>query len=150
MVSTVSNDIFRNKLPLLYVRGMVAVLIVPIVAVAIKKPSILQIFLVSNIFACASMPPILLGLDETYLYFLKGFEVVCAGLGGVFSVFLFGLVYYGGDARRAAELMILEEGLYSNDWSVFGELPPPPPTPRLENNETHDYKAYSLLPPWDL
>lgn len=126
MVSTMSNDIFRNKLPLIYVRGMVAVLIVPIVVVAIKKPSILQIFLVSNIFACASMPPILLGLDETHLYFLKGFEVVCAGLGGMLSVFLFGLAFYAGDTRRAAGLMILKGGLYANDWSVFGESVPPP------------------------
>jgi hypothetical protein len=33
-------------------------------------------------------------------------------------------VYYDGDAGMASKLLILEGGLYSNDWSAFGELQP--------------------------
>jgi hypothetical protein len=121
MVSTASNDIFRNKLPLIYIRGMVVLVIVPIIAIAVKRPSILQIYLISNIFATAALPSILLGLSNNF-YFLSGSDVVCAGLGGMLSVFIFGAVYYG-DAHRGAGLMILKTGLYTNDWSVFGKVP---------------------------
>lgn len=119
MVSTASNDIFGNKLPLIYIRGLVLLVIIPVIVVAVRQPAILQIYLISNIFATSSMPSILLGLSE-YFYFLNGFDIVCSGLGGMFSVFLFGYAYYG-DAHQGAELMILTKGLYGNDWSVFGE-----------------------------
>ncbi|KAG7291566.1 hypothetical protein NEMBOFW57_001585 [Staphylotrichum longicolle] len=48
-----------------------------------------------------------------------GFEVVVGGLGGLFTVFLFGTVYYG-DAQKGAELMLLQQGLYTADWGAFG------------------------------
>ncbi|KPI34937.1 uncharacterized protein AB675_3857 [Cyphellophora attinorum] len=41
-------------------------------------------------------------------------------LGGILTIFLFGLVFYDGDADKAANLMILTEGLYVEDWSAFG------------------------------
>ena len=44
---------------------------------------------------------------------------VVGGLGGLFTVFLFGTVYYGS-AMEGAELLLLQEGLYAGDWSVFG------------------------------
>lgn len=118
MVSTASNDVFGNKLPLSYIRGMVTLITIPIVVVAIKRTEILQIFLISNIFATSSMPSILLGLSN-YFYFLNGFDIICSGLGGVFSVFIFGAVYYD-DARKGANLIIMTNGLYGNDWSAFG------------------------------
>src|SRR4051794_27616527 len=94
MTSTASRDLFRNKLPLIYIRGLVVLVIIPVIVLALKKPSILTIFLISNIFASATMPPILLGLVHR-LYFLKGIDVVVGALGGVFSVFIFGAIYYG-------------------------------------------------------
>lgn len=118
MVSTASNDFFRNRLPLPYIRALVFLLIIPVIVLALQKPSILTIFLIANIFACATMPPILCGLSR-YLYFLNGFDVMIGALGGMLSVWIFGTVYYG-DAFKGAQLLILTNGLYANDWSVFG------------------------------
>jgi hypothetical protein len=47
---------------------------------------------------------------------------VVGGLGGIFTIFLFGLVYYDGDATQASKLLLLENGLYANDWSAFGKF----------------------------
>lgn len=117
MVSTASNDIFGNKLPLPWVRGMVVLVTIPVIVLAIKSPSVLQVYLISNIFAAAALPSVLLGLVSPLL---NGFDVVCSGLGGMLSVFIFGAVYYGGDPYKAARLLILTGGLYAHDWSVFG------------------------------
>lgn len=118
MVSTASEELFRNRLPLLWVRGMVVVVIVPVIAVAIKSPSILQIFLISNLAASAAVPSIFLGLSRK-LYFIQGIEVVCGCLGGIFSVWVFGMIFYHGDANAAGKLLIMET-LYAPDWSAFG------------------------------
>ena len=97
---------------------MVLAVTIPIIALALKSPSVLRIFLISNILACATMPSLLLGLIDG-LYFIRGFDVICAGLGGLLSVFIFGCIYYG-DAKQGADLLILTSGLYAEDWSVFG------------------------------
>ncbi|KAL7272230.1 hypothetical protein RUND412_004975 [Rhizina undulata] len=119
MISTASNDLFRNKLPLIWIRILVALVTIPVIVIALHSPGILRIFMISNIFACAAIPAILLGLFDI-LYFLNGFDIICAGLGGVLSVWLFGLVFYGGNAAQAGSLIILVDGLYASDWSVFG------------------------------
>ena len=41
------------------------------------------------------------------------------GLGGIITVFIFGTIYFG-NAQAGANLLLLENGLYANDWSVFG------------------------------
>ncbi|KAF2176164.1 hypothetical protein K469DRAFT_678988 [Zopfia rhizophila CBS 207.26] len=119
MISTGSNDLVRNKLNLWIIRGLVVLLIFPVVVVALKSPDILQIFLISDLVSASVVPVLVLGLSERF-YWWRGFEVVVGGLGGIFSVFLFGLVYYHGDARMAGKLILLEGGLYANDWSAFG------------------------------
>lgn len=118
MVSTASNDLFRNKLNIWFVRLAVVLLIVPVVVLALKAPSILQIYLISDLVSASTIPILCLGLSEK-LYWWRGFEVVVGGLGGLFTVFLFGCVYYG-NAKEGAELLILQQGLYADDWSVFG------------------------------
>ncbi|KAF8430075.1 urea transporter [Tirmania nivea] len=118
MISTASEELFRNKLPLPWVRGMVVLVIVPVIVVAIKSPSILQIFLISNLAASAAVPSVFLGLSRKF-YFIQGFEVVCGSLGGIFSVWVFGMIFYHGDANAARKLIILAS-LYAPDWSVFG------------------------------
>ena len=118
MVSSASNDIFRNRIPLMYIRGMVVLVIIPVIVIALKSPSVLQIFLIANLAASASIPPLFLGLSNKF-FFLRGIDVTIGGLGGIFSVFLFGLVYYDGDATAASKLLILAT-LYAPDWSVFG------------------------------
>ncbi len=119
MVSSGSNDLFRNKLNFWYIRAAVVLIIFPVVVVALKTPSVLQIYLISDLISASSIPCLVIGLSDR-CYAWRGFEVVVGGLGGIFTIFLFGLVYYDGDARLAGNLILLEQGLYANDWSAFG------------------------------
>jgi hypothetical protein len=121
MVSTGSNDLFRNKLNIWIIRACVVLLIFPVVVVALRSPDILQIFLISDLVSAAVVPCLVIGLSEKF-YWYRGFDFVVGGLGGIFTIFLFGLVYYDGDATQASKLLLLENGLYANDWSAFGKL----------------------------
>lgn len=118
MVSTASNDMFRNKLPLMYIRIGVVLCIIPSVVVALKSPSVLQIFLISDLVSASAIPVLMIGLWDR-CYFWKGFEVVVGGLGGILCVFIFGTIYYGS-AYEGGRLILLENGLYADDWSAFG------------------------------
>lgn len=118
MVSTGSNDLFRNKLNLWWLRAAVVLVIFPVVVVALKSPDILQIYLISDLVSASSIPVLVIGLDDRF-HWWHGFEVVIGGLGGLLTVFIFGAIYFG-NAQDGANLLLLENGLYSNDWSVFG------------------------------
>jgi len=119
IVSTGSNDLFRNKLNIWIIRGILVVVFIPTVVIALKSPSVLQIYLISDLISASTIPVLVIGLSSK-CYWWRGFEVVVGGLGGIFTIFLFGLVYYDGDATAAGKLLILEEGLYVSDWSAFG------------------------------
>ncbi|TIC90641.1 putative urea active transporter 1 [Colletotrichum higginsianum] len=119
MVSSASNDLFRNRLNIWWIRAGVVVIIIPTVVIALKAPSVLQIYLISDLVSASVIPVLVFGLTDRF-YWWRGFEVVAGGLGGILTVFLFGLVYYDGDAQKAGNLLIISEGLYANDWSVFG------------------------------
>ncbi|EFY88579.1 urea transporter [Metarhizium acridum CQMa 102] len=118
MVSSASNDLFRNRLNIWYIRGMVVLIIIPVVVVALRASSILQIYLISDLLSAATIPVLCLGLSDR-LYWWRGFEVVVGGLGGILTVFIFGAVYYK-DAEQGAQLLLIQNGLYANDWSTFG------------------------------
>lgn len=119
MASSISNDIFHNKLKIIYVRGIVLLLIAPSIAVALKAPNILNIYLISDLISAAVVPVLFLGLSKRF-YFITAWELIISGLGGIFSVFIFGAIYYD-DAYKGAQLMILEpQGIYADDWSAFG------------------------------
>jgi len=118
MVASGSNDLFRNRLPLWAVRVLVVLIIIPVVVLALKTPSILSIYLISDLVSASLIPPLLIGLHpKAHAY--RGFEVIVGGLGGIFSVFIFGCIYYG-NARDGGALLILQNGLYADDWSAFG------------------------------
>ena len=118
MVSSASNDLFRNKLNIWAIRLMVVLIIIPTVVIALKAPSILQIYLISDLVSSATVPVLFLGLIPSF-YWWRGCEVVVGGLGGILSVFIFGTIYYG-NALDGAKLILLEQGLYSGDWGAFG------------------------------
>jgi len=118
MVSTGSNDLFRNKLNFWWIRLAVVLIIIPVVIVALESPSILQIYLISDLVSASSIPVLVIGLDER-CYWWRGFEVVVGGLGGLLTVFIFGTIYFG-NAQDGANLLLLENGLYGDDWSAFG------------------------------
>lgn len=118
MVTSASNDLFRNRLNTWWIRAGVVLVMIPVVVIAIRAPSILQIYLISDLVSAATIPVLVIGLSDA-CYWWRGFEVVVGGLGGLFTVFLFGTVYYG-DAHLGAELMLLQQGLYTDDWGAFG------------------------------
>ena len=120
MVSTGSNDLFRNRLGIWYIRLAVVLLIFPVVVVALKSPSVLQIYLISDLVSASSIPVLVIGLNSR-CYWWRGFEVVVGGLGGLVTVFIFGTIYYG-NARDGSKLLLLQNGLYAEDWSAFGIL----------------------------
>ncbi|KAL1901206.1 hypothetical protein Cpir12675_000572 [Ceratocystis pirilliformis] len=118
MVSSASNDFFRNKLNIWYIRAMVVLVMIPIVVVALKTPSVLQIYLISDLLSSAVVPILVLGLFRRF-FFLRGFDIVVGGLGGILTVFIFGCIYYG-NSQQGADLLLIEQGLTSGDWGVFG------------------------------
>lgn len=118
MVSSAANDLFRNRLNVWLVRLGVVLLIIPTIVIALKAPSILQIYLISDLLSASTIPVLILGLHDR-MHWWRGFEVVVGGLGGILCVFIFGTVYYG-DAQRGANLILLEGGLYEGDWGAFG------------------------------
>lgn len=79
MVSTASNDLFRNKLNLIYIRIAVVLIIFPVVVVALKSPSVLQIYLISDLVSASSIPVLVIGLSNK-CYWWRGFEVVVGAL----------------------------------------------------------------------
>ncbi|KAL9011821.1 MAG: hypothetical protein Q9173_003370 [Seirophora scorigena] len=119
MVSTGSNDLFRNKLNLWWIRLAVVLMIFPVAVVALKSPSVLQIYLISDLISASSIPVLVVGLSSK-CYWWRGFEVIAGGLGGLLTVFIFGTIYYG-NAQEGARLMLLEQSLYVDDWSAFGK-----------------------------
>ncbi|KAL8958487.1 MAG: hypothetical protein Q9193_004470 [Seirophora villosa] len=119
MVSTGSNDLFRNKLNLWWIRLAVVLIIFPVAVVALKSPSVLQIYLISDLISASSIPVLVVGLSSK-CYWWRGFEVIAGGLGGLLTVFIFGTIYYG-NAQEGARLMLLEQSLYVDDWSAFGK-----------------------------
>lgn len=119
MVSTGSNDLFRNKLNFWWIRLAVVLVIFPVAVVALKSPSVLQIYLISDLVSASSIPVLVIGLSNK-CYWWRGFEVVVGGLGGLLTVFIFGTIYYGS-AQDGANLVLLEQSLYVDDWSAFGK-----------------------------
>lgn len=79
---------------------------------------ILQVYLISDLVSASSIPVLVIGLSDA-CYWWRGFEVVVGGLGGLFTVFIFGTIYYG-NAHEGAYLLLLEKGLYASDWGAFG------------------------------
>lgn len=118
MVSTASNDLFRNRLNIWVTRALVVVVIIPVIVIALQAPSILQIYLVSDLVSAATVPVLCVGLSDRF-YFWRGFEFIVGSLGGIFTVYIFGAIYYN-DAYKGAKLLILEQGLYTGDWGAFG------------------------------
>ncbi|CEP63313.1 uncharacterized protein LALA0_S07e07294g [Lachancea lanzarotensis] len=118
LVSSISNDIFRNKVPLRYVRVMVAVIMVPIVVVGLVAQDVLSIYLIVDLLSSSVVPVLMLGLFQ-FFDFLTAWEVMGGGLGGLLSVWIFGSVYYSS-VKEGGKLLLISNGLYNNDWGAFG------------------------------
>lgn len=122
MVSTISNDIFRNRLRTRYLRGLVVVIMIPVVILAVNKWSygILELYLFADLVSAAIIPSIFLGSSDRYFWFLRGTDIIVGGMGSLLGVFVFGTVYYGL-AEEGGLLLLISNGLYdSSDWGPFG------------------------------
>ncbi|QFZ28892.1 putative urea active transporter [Clavispora lusitaniae] len=121
MVSTISNDVFRNKLDMIYVRAMVFIVMVPVVVLGVKvADNILQIYLIADLVSAAVIPALFLGLSDRFFWFLRGFDIMVGGLSALFAVFVFGWIYYDS-AREGGKLLLVWNGIYDpNDWGGFG------------------------------
>ncbi|CAG8448605.1 663_t:CDS:2 [Acaulospora morrowiae] len=117
MVATMSNDLFNNKLPLIAIRALTLIFNIPAVWLGLKNLDVLEVFLIGDLLAAAAMPPVLLGLADS-LYFLNWCDALIGGIGGMFSVFATGAIYYNS-ASSGINLILLPDGLYSNDYSVL-------------------------------
>ncbi|CAG8827644.1 7227_t:CDS:2, partial [Racocetra persica] len=62
MVSTMSNDLFNNKLPLMVIRCLTLLFNIPAVILGSRNLDVLVVFLVGDLIAASIMPSILLGL----------------------------------------------------------------------------------------
>jgi len=118
-ISTIQNDVFLGKVNIWICRAILIALNVPSVVLAVRNVDIFQVFLIADLGAAAALPAIFLGLIPA-LWFLNGFDVFVGACGGFFTVFLFGTAFYGGDAVRGGQLIVLPEGLYIEDYSVLG------------------------------
>ncbi|EME39881.1 hypothetical protein DOTSEDRAFT_65790 [Dothistroma septosporum NZE10] len=85
LISTGSDAFFRNTLDICVVRLIVVILIVATVVVALKSPSTLQIFLISDVISTSIIPRLVIGLTSR-AYFWRGFEVVVGRLGRILAV----------------------------------------------------------------
>lgn len=121
MVSTISNDLFRNKLKMVYVRGLVVLVMVPVIVLGVKvADNILQIYLIADLVSAAIIPALFLGLSDKYFWYLNGFDVMLGGFGALLAVFVFGCIYYDS-AKEGGKLLLIWNGIYdSEDWGAFG------------------------------
>nr|CAG8598444.1 8515_t:CDS:2 [Entrophospora candida]CAG8633027.1 9683_t:CDS:2 [Entrophospora candida] len=88
-------------------------------AAAFNIPAdVLRVFLIGDLIATATMPPILLGIFDKF-YYINSIDAIAGGLGGFLGVFIFGSIYYG-NASDGANLINLPLGLYGEDYSVLG------------------------------
>ncbi|CAL9738341.1 hypothetical protein MOSE0_N09054 [Monosporozyma servazzii] len=119
LVSTVSNDVFRNKLPIMWVRGIVVLIMVPVVVVGLIADDVLTIYMIVDLLSSSVVPVLILGLFPESNYYWTAWEVIGGGLGGILATFIFGTIYYGS-AKEGGKLLLIWNGLYVNDWSTFG------------------------------
>lgn len=118
IVATSSNDIFHNKLPLWAIRLFAAAFNIPAVILGLYNLDVLRVFLIGDLIATATMPPIILGIFDKF-YYINSIDAIAGGLGGFLGIFIFGSIYYD-NASDGANLINLPLGLYGEDYSVLG------------------------------
>lgn len=121
MISVIESDLLLGRVNIWWCRLFLIALNVPCVALAVIDIDILQVFLVADLAGLAVIPSVFLGLSRR-LAVLNGFDLVVGGCGGFLTVFVFGTIYYHGDAIQGGSLIGLPNGLYGDpdDYSVIG------------------------------
>ncbi|KAJ1824763.1 hypothetical protein LPJ60_000517 [Coemansia sp. RSA 2675] len=111
-------DMVEQKVNIWVVRAVVVVMNVPIIFLALRAPDILQVYLLADLLACATILPVLFGLIKR-LNFLHWTDALVGCFGGIIAVGVFGQAYLG-NAHDGWRLLLLEGGLYVEDERVLG------------------------------
>ncbi|KAJ1985227.1 hypothetical protein H4R34_000186 [Dimargaris verticillata] len=112
-------ELFCNKLSLRWCRVIAVVINAPTLYLSLAQIDILQLFLVADLLASATILPVVLGLIRGSHRYFNGWEALCGCIGGLASVVVFGGFYYG-DIVEGFKLLYLSNGLYVDDESVLG------------------------------
>ncbi|KAI7834290.1 hypothetical protein BX661DRAFT_176931 [Kickxella alabastrina] len=111
-------DLVEEKVSISVVRIVVILLNVPVIFIAMRAPDILQVYLLADLLASATIMPVLFGLIRQ-LNFIHWTDVMAGCFGGVISVGAFGQAYLG-NRHDGWRLLLLDGGLYVNDERVLG------------------------------
>ncbi|KAJ1996521.1 hypothetical protein GGI04_005746 [Coemansia thaxteri] len=111
-------DLVEQKVNIWVVRATVILLNVPVIFLAMRVPDILQVYLLADLLASATILPILFGLVKRF-NFIHWTDVLVGCFGGVIAVGAFGQVYLG-NRHDGWRLLMLDGGLYVDDERVLG------------------------------
>ncbi|KAJ3105523.1 hypothetical protein HDU97_008002 [Phlyctochytrium planicorne] len=84
------NDIFQQKVSLLWARVFTAVLNIPALIIAYKGLNVFSLFLLADLVASAIVLPVVIGLVKPLDTFFNGIDFVFGTLCGLFSVVIYG------------------------------------------------------------
>ncbi|KAI9505038.1 urea transporter, partial [Coemansia spiralis] len=111
-------DLVEEKANIWVVRAVVVILNVPIILLAMRAPDILQVYLLADLLASATIIPVLLGLFKR-LNFIHWMDALVGCFGGIIAVGAFGQAYLG-NRHDGWRLLLLDGGLYVDDERVLG------------------------------
>ncbi|KAI8324088.1 hypothetical protein GQ54DRAFT_296375 [Martensiomyces pterosporus] len=111
-------DLVEQKVNIWVVRATVILLNVPVIVLAMRTPDILQVYLLADLLACATLLPVLFGLFKRF-NFLHWTDALVGCFGGIIAVGVFGQVYLG-NRHDGWRLLMLDDGLYVPDERVLG------------------------------
>ncbi|KAJ1654671.1 hypothetical protein IWQ61_005441 [Dispira simplex] len=118
LVSSVS-ELFGNRLSIWWCRAITVIINVPTLWLSLKDVDIMQLFLVADLLASATILPVVLGLIKGSERYYNGWEAFLGCIGGLVSVIIFGWIYYG-DFIEGINVFILSKGLFVEDESILG------------------------------
>ncbi|KAJ1679664.1 hypothetical protein EV182_001585 [Spiromyces aspiralis] len=110
-------DLVEQRIGMYIIRAIVILLNVPIIVLAMRAPDVLQIWLFADLLACATVLPVLFGLIPK-LNFLVQWDAFVGCAAGIISVGIAGTIYFH-DSDRGWKLLMIDGGLYVDDYSVL-------------------------------
>ncbi|KAJ2825484.1 hypothetical protein GGI24_003146 [Coemansia furcata] len=108
----------EQKVNIWVVRAVVILMNIPIIFLAMRTPDILQVYLLADLLACATILPVLFGLVKR-LNFVHWTDALVGCFGGIIAVGVFGQAYLG-NVHDGWRLLLLDGGLYVDDERVLG------------------------------
>ncbi|KAJ1798225.1 hypothetical protein LPJ59_002638 [Coemansia sp. RSA 2399] len=111
-------DLAEERLNIWVVRAVVVILNVPVIFLAMRAPDILQVYLLADLLASATILPVLFGLFKRF-NFIHWTDALVGCFGGIIAVGAFGQAYLG-NRHDGWRLLLLDGGLYVTDERVLG------------------------------